>query len=389
MPADIVYIDDEPQDLIAAARVARAGSRFAEYVPPDLEGAEEAAAVANLWVFDFFNDNDERRNPGLRHFESNGLSVFQQFRLLVGDARPPAVVVSNHLEEALGIEVNLERRHIIAEQVGVEWVAPKLLGEGNVIPELLALADGVARLRSISARLTAADPLEYVAELARSALELPKNVEWAPAAVSDVAAWRPPAWIESAPDHRIALLQQKLPVQIDLRSARSMVAWMLRQALPYPSFIVRDRHIAVRLGLSLGCVRAATASRTPLAKSLNRAVYKGTLAGFGGTRWWSAGIDALAWSLPRQKDARIETLEKLVAPVELEELALVDPVVVSDGDLIETDDIAPAAECVRAADDHFPPHAPPAWVRIEDARRDRVLARRVKLQDQAELAIQP
>ena len=197
--------------------------------------------------------------------------------------------------------------------------------------------------------------------------------------------------LDSQADQRrnIALLQQKLPVQIDLRSARSMVAWMLRQALPYPSFIVRDRHIAVRLGLSLGCVRAATASRTPLAKSLNRAVYKGTLAGFGGTRWWSAGIDALAWSLPRQKDARIETLEKLVAPVELEELALVDPVVVSDGDLIETDDIAPAAECVRAADDHFPPHAPPAWVRIEDARRDRVLARRVKLQDQAELAIQP
>lgn len=388
MPADIVYIDDEPEQLIAAARLGRAGYRFAEYVPPDLEGAEEAAAVANLWVFDFFNDNKERDNPGLRGFESNGLSVFQQFRLLIGDARPPAVVVSNHLEEALGTEVNPERRHIVAEQVGVEWVAPKLLGEGSAIPEILALADSVAKLRAVSARLTAADPSEYVAELAWSVLELPKNVTWAPAAVSDVAAWLPPPWIEIASDHRIAVLRQKLPVQADLRSARSIVAWMLRQALPYPSFIVRDRHLAIRLGLSLQCVRAAAAARTTLAKRLKRAVYKGALAEFGGTRWWSAGIDALAWNLPRQKEARVEALEKLVAPVEVEELAFIDPVVVSDGDLVETDEIAPAVECVRAADDHFPPQAPPAWVRIEDARRDKVLARRVKLEDQIELTVQ-
>lgn len=118
-------------------------------------------------------------------------------------------------------------------------------------------------------------------------------------------------------------------------------------------------------------------------------LYKGVLADFDGRRWWSSGIDAVAWDLPRRPEKRTNTLGELTAPTELVELAIVDPVIVSDPDLVETDEVAPAAECVRAADEHFPAHAPPAWVKIADAKRDKALARSVKFEDQRELIDEP
>jgi hypothetical protein len=386
MTADIVYIDDEPDQLLVAARAHKARDRFAEFVPPgDLAGADEAAAAANLWVFDFFNDDSQRQNPAITGVGSNGLSVFQQLRLLIGDARPPAVVVSNHLEAALGRVINPDRRHILAEEVGVEWVTAKVQAGEDVVDEILSLADGAAALREISARLEAAEPAAYVAELARLALKLPQNVEWYRAAVRDVAAWRPPTLSDAKVDQRPAAQRRRLPAQPGLRSVRGLVAWLIRQALPYPSFLVRDRHVALRLGLSLECLRAALAADTLLTKRLKRAIYKGVLSGFAGERWWSAGVDAVAWGLPREEEQRTTALRTLVSPVHLETLELVDPVVVSDADLVETDEFAAALTCVRAADEHFPPHAPAAWVKIEDARQDKDLARKVKLEDQPEL----
>lgn len=385
MASDIVYIDDEPQHLLAAAKARRAGKRFADYIPPDLAGAGPDAAAANLWVFDFYNDDEERRKPSLSGVASNGLSVFQEFRLLVGDARPPAVVVSNHLETALGADINLARRHILAEEVGVEWVAPKTLEGGDLITEILALADAAETLRDISEALKASGSTEYVAELCRLALRLPQNVEWQRAAVREVAGWRPPTWLDAGGDHRVQALKDELAINPDIRSVRAVVAWMLRQALPHPSFLIRDRHVAVRLGVSLASLRAAADTATGVAKALRRSRYKGILSELEGARWWGAAVDATEWSLPRQKEARSEALRQLFAPVPLVELDFADPVVVSDADLVETDEIAPAAECVRASDEHFPSQAAPAWVKIADAKQDKALARKVRQEDQREL----
>lgn len=388
MVSDIVYIDDEPQHLLASAKSHRAGKRFADYIPPDLGGAGPDAAAANLWVFDYYNDDEERKMPSLCGAASNGLSVFQQFRLLVGDARPPAVVVSNHLESALGADINLARRHILAEEFGVEWVAPKTLEKGDVVAEILALADAVGYLRENSATLRAVDPTHYVSEFCRLALRLPQNVDWLRAAVREVAAWRPPIWLEAVGDHRVQALRDELAIDPDIRSVRAVVAWMLRQSLPYPSFLIQDRHVAVRLGVSLDCLRAANAAATGIAKSLRRTRYKGILADFERPRWWGAGVDAIEWGLPRQSEARTEALRQLVAPVTLVELNFADPVVVSDADLVETDEIAPASDCVRASDEHFPLPAAPAWVKIADAKQDKALARKVRQEDQRELVDQ-
>ncbi len=389
MVADIVYIDDDPDQLLALARQAKADNRFIRFVPPVPEEATTAIAQANLWVFDFFNDEEQRCHPRLGAVENNGLSVFQQFRHFVGDARPPAMVVSNHLEAALGSVINFDRRHVVAEDLGVEWIAPKVRKHVNVLAEILSLADSVGKLRGTAAALQTVAPGDYVAELAWRALALPKRSEWGREAIRHVSAWRPPAWLNPKTDERLQTLKEELSIDPDLRSVRAIVAWLLRFGLPYPSFLVSDRHAAVRLGLQLDCFRAAATSDTRLANMLKPVLYKGVLADFDGRRWWSSGIDAVAWDLPRRPEKRTNTLGELTAPTELVELAIVDPVIVSDPDLVETDEVAPAAECVRAADEHFPAHAPPAWVKIADAKRDKALARSVKFEDQRELIDEP
>lgn len=387
---DIVYIDDEPEGVLAEARALRAAPRFADYAPPVPDTAVAVAAASNLWVFDFFNDDSQRQNPDFAGVSSNGLGVFQQFRLLVGDARPPAVLVSNHLDEALGCDVHPARRHILAEQAGVEWVSPKVDGKHQPIKEILSLADGVAALRALSDQLTASDANRYAAELAWSALRLPKSASWTQAAVRSVAEWRPPVWIEAKTTHKPAVGSRRgHQTHPELRSARDVIAWMLRQVLPYPSFLVRAPHVALRLGITTKCLSAALKADTALAKHARRLAYTGVLSDFDGPRWWSAGVDALAWDLQGEGGGRRAALVKLLAPVQLRELKLIDPVVVSDADLVETDEIAPVAECVRATDEYFPPQATPAWVRIVDARGDVALARKVRLEDQSDLLETP
>lgn len=377
---DILYIDDDPTDVLTLSRAIGAERRFAHF-EPDEKAATRVAARANLWVFDFFNDDSQRVNPDLGGVTKNGLSVFQQFRLLIGDARPPAVLVSNHLQDALGVEVLPARRHILAEQVGVEWIAAKV-GDGyDPIREIVSLADGTARLHALGTRLRESDPSAYANDLATLAFKLPKRARWAKSAVRNVAEWRPPVWVVPQTTN-----QPSAPsVRPDVRSTRDVIAWMLRHVLPYPSFLARERHLAVRLRLAPSCLKDVLKAKTELSTLLGQVRYNGVLHDFGDTRWWTAGVDAIDWDLPRDKSGRSAALARLVHPVALVELDVVDPVVVSDADLIETHEVAALADCVRATDEHFPAHAAPAWVKIKSAREDKALARKVRLEDQADL----
>lgn len=384
---DILYIDDESGQLLAAATAKGVDMRFAHYEPTD-NAAARAASRSNVWVFDFYNDDEQRINPDLTGVAKNGLSVFQQLRAMVGDARPPAILVSNHIEEALAGAVVPARRHILAKQVGVEWVAAKQDDSYDTIAEIAALADATAALYSRRKTFQGAHPSKYPAELAAVAFGMPRRALWAQAAVREVGEWRPPTWI--SPHETIDTVPKRagLTVRDDVRSVRDVIAWMIRHILPYPSFLCRDRHVAVRLGIDLLCLRKALAAETRLAAGLRQARYTGILKDFDGERWWTAAIDAFDWGLPREKTDRTKALAKLVDPIPLIELAMEEPVVVSDPDLVETDEIAELTSCVRASDESFPAQASPAWVKIEDARKEDALARKVRLEDQAELSIE-
>ncbi|RYG38921.1 MAG: hypothetical protein EON93_01085 [Burkholderiales bacterium] len=388
MSLDIVYIDDEPQPLLAAARAVRAGTRVAEFAPVDWNVDEVLAIDANLWVLDFFNAPLDEDQDARDHAGSNGMTAFQKLRFLAGDYRPPTALISNDLERALGTSVVWEQRHIVADRLGVEWIAPKLDRDGNsTIGELLAIADATAQARGAIAAIRAVDPVEFPAEFAHRILGLPRTVTWLRLAARDVAAWRPPSLSADHGDQRPAAIRRSVPAKPDHAAARSIVWWLIRQTLFYPSFIVSRRHVALRIGVTVACLDAALEEDTNLSRKLRTMRYKGALAGLTEGRWWSAGIDGLAWSLPRGKAERTTALKALVAPAPLEELNLLDPVVVSNADLIETDEIAAAADCLRASDEHFPFAAPPAWVKLDEAREDRALARLVRIEDQERLEV--
>ncbi len=364
---DILYIDDDPDGLLASAKSKRLGNRFDAHLPDALPQAAKAAGKANLWVFDYFTVEQERDNPSLDGSGRSGLGVFHQLRRATSEARPPSVLVSSHLEEAIGT-FDYQRRHIVAEQLGVEWVSRKLAsGSSDPIDEIVALADAVAAIRSSQRSLGQVGSARFSSVLAHKVLSLPMDAGWSDAAVSEVDGWRPPV---SA-------------------GARELVAWMLRQVLPHPSFLVRAPHLASRLGLTVACLDSALRKKTELSSLLSSASYQGVLAGFSGPRWWSAGVDAIAFDVPRDSVSRTAHLKRLVAPAALQELPSSDWVVVSDADLVEADELAPVTECVRASDEYFPPQAPPSWVRIADAKQNKVLARKVRLEDQAELVVQP
>ncbi|MGN6279024.1 MAG: hypothetical protein ACTHM8_09925, partial [Sphingomonas sp.] len=302
---------------------------------------------------------------------------------------PPTALISNALEAALGTEVDLARRHILAKQLGVEWVAPKTFPDGaSSLPELLAIADAAKTIRKHAPKLRDIAATDYSAEFAHKLLSLRRNAEWVRLAIRDVASWRPPSLSSAGEDHRSVALQNAVHAEPALRSTRMILAWLIRQVLFYQSFLVSRRHVVVRLGITLPCLDAALAQETELARKLRPLAYKGILADFVEARWWSAGVDNFAWKLPRERAARAAALAALVAPVALAELALIDPVVVANSDLVETDEIAAAAECVRASDESFPPNAPPAWVKIDEARVDRTLATKVRLEDQDRIEAQ-
>lgn len=382
---DILYVDDEPNQLMTLAERHGLRNRFFEFpykrAPAN---AKEIATRANLWVFDFYNDSTQIDTPDLAGRSSNGLAVFQQLRLIVNDARPPAVLISHHLERALGVPVIRGRRHILAEQLGIEWIAAKQDATHSVVAELASIADATLNLRKASETLQSASHGEYISQLAAAALKLPVRASWAETAIREIATWRPPIWIDS--DGDVATAEGRSAAKIDsVRPAREVVTWMLRQILPYSSFLIRDVHIAVRLGVTLTSLREALGGDTLLANVVRRLQYKGILRELVTPLWWSAGVDDLAWEISRETGTRASALTRLFSPVPLDLLTALDPVVVSDADLVETDEIDAAVNCVRATDEFFPSQAAPAWVRIAAIKNDAKLARRVLPDDRAAL----
>jgi hypothetical protein len=96
-------------------------------------------------------------------------------------------------------------------------------------------------------------------------------------------------------------------------------------------------------------------------------------------------LELLTWTLSNSPQGFSSGLQATASPLRLELLDLEEPVVVFDSDLVETNQVADAAQCLRALDDHFPPDVPPAWIRREEALNDRGLRDKVIFEDRDEL----
>lgn len=363
---EIVYVDDEPDAFIELLPPGARGL-FDAHRPGEGEAAFAAAGPADLWLFDYFYDDrsDQERPPG-----ENGLSTFQKWRSAFHEDRPITAVVSNDLARALGRDIPASRAHLLAIRAGVEWVGPKTKESAVAVLRLAETA------RALSERVRGwlsgfEKPEERPASIGTEALcfELlaaPREVAWSTSIVRHVDRAKPPR-----------LGAAVAPAGI----ARSALGWLLHAVLPYQSFLLTLAQAAVRLGVTESSLARARAGKSPLAAMLEEARYQGPLAELGHQRWWRGGIDSIVWQLSSGEEAYRDAIARSAAEEVIEFLAFDEPVLVCDADLVETGEVAEARDCVRAQSEDFPSDVPPAWVRIEAAREDRVLAANVIFED--------
>ncbi|MEF3130115.1 hypothetical protein OS035_01385 [Rhizobium sp. 268] len=114
---------------------------------------------------------------------------------------------------------------------------------------------------------------------------------------------------------------------------------------------------------------------------LDACEYRGPLNEFLGRRWWRAAIDDLSWNLSQDEHGYEAALGKLNVGENITWLMQSEPVLLSDADLVETDEIAEASECVRVTDEDFPANVDPAWVLIKLVKEDKHLRAKVVYED--------
>jgi hypothetical protein len=369
----IVFIDDEPDPIRTLVNSCARGrfEFFDPKTPSELTKGLDAAKSADLLVLDFFWGAQDDQAAAL--IDDNGLSILRKWFRVVKDSRPPTALVSNHIEKVLLSATPAGKRHIDAKKLGVEWV-----GEKDDFDSILELANESERIavatksmrrvrRANSERNTRHPALEF---LCVSVLGAPKKARWKATLERQVDSSRPPQFISLG----------------ETACSREIMAWLLHNVLPYPSFLLTDLHAAVRLGIELSSFEklACSERKSRLSVAIKEALYSGPLDRFLGRRWWRAGIDYLVWTLSQSPEGYSKSVARLGGRG-IKMLGLEDPVVLSDADLVETDKVAESSACVRAQDEDFPPNVEPAWVPKTLAANDITLRNKVIFDDQATL----
>lgn len=368
--SDIVYIDDEPEEFLSQADAIRARVKYVKFQKSEnLNEAFEVAKDAALWLFDFYLIDPDHGD----YRDENGLSLFQKWKTAMG-GRPTTVVVSNALERALGEPPGrIERRHVIAQKHGVEWLGSKGADTADRIKQLADASIIIGKSLDLSFSGTGKAGVVDLRNLCFAVLRAPESEGWAESAMRQIDRARPP---------------REVSTPSDTLKAQAVIGWLLAHVLPYPSFLLTDRQAALRLQITPDSFRTLveTVGGTNVRGGEYQGKflasrYDGPLSSFLGPRWWRAGIDDFAWHLSQDSAGFRPALEALVETGALTWLDQSEPVLVSGTDLIETDEIAEASDCVRVTDEDFPAGVDPVWVRIVEARSDRKLAAKVVYED--------
>jgi hypothetical protein len=165
----------------------------------------------------------------------------------------------------------------------------------------------------------------------------------------------------------------------------AVLRWLLHRILPYPCFLLDQRYVAARLGMSCTSLGAAAKAGGELGAALEDARYDGVLATFDGPRWWRSRIERLRWQFatgPRPGGAAELAAHTSAA---LEPASAENGVIVLASDYTPRQDPVPLAHAVRIRLDDWPPYAEDAWAAIEDVAEDKRFAARVLPMDRDRL----
>lgn len=234
------------------------------------------------------------------------------------------------------------REHLLAQAYGVEWIFEK--SENNLGTRLFALAEGVRDLPELMDTNNAS-----VDTLAADMLRLPALATWRDEAREQVMASEPPRRATIQATQGIALLR-----------------WLLQGILPYPTFLLNERHLAARLRVTPISLRRVLQRNSALTRYFATARYTGPLDSFAGARWWRAGVESLIWALTtgNPDPAALRAALKRKAPT-LEASETVQPVVGLSEVLCETDEQISVNAALEVRPEGWPSYADPAWIAVE------------------------
>jgi hypothetical protein len=367
----ILVIDDDPDAADAAKVIIGRAVNTICSSPNDV--TDRDLERANLVLVDFkldrWPERDAQTTPSLK--PQHGIALAATLRSNLGDGRsksPTAFALhSGKLAELSGTLSADNREHAIARILDLEWVFPNEIDPTRLSVEVRSLAQAVMQLPHPWPQFQNAHTA-----LIRL-LWIDKKAIWSRLAIEDVEKAYPPQDIVAETSKGMALIR-----------------WLLHEVMPFPSFLLDERYLAVRLHIVPESLRSIlkTEPRSGLAKTLDKFRYRGLLNQFAGHRWWRAGIDHWLWRETDGNPLSREAIRKLVQKKLPSSVRLADferPVVCLDDQFLPTDNFIELTSAVQIKPDDWPATAEPAWVAIEEAQKEPRVAARVVSLDRAKL----
>lgn len=347
----VVIVDDEPDNVQGLAADLREALAVHVVEPNELD--ESALRDGTIFLVDLFLEQWPGRaelTPGAQVFDGVALaSVIRAHARYAKRSAPIIALNTGHAGDFSGLPMEI-REHAIARANNLEWVFLKNESRSSVPTH-----ERVAELADAQRQL----PTTWSDDAGEA--EIVRLLDADPAELADILDAWPPIREVGKDTAGVAVLR-----------------WLLHRILPYPCFILDERHVAVRLGLTCHSLHDVLISDGKLAEALERARYSGILARFDGPRWWRSRTEAMLWelSLDGLVPAATDDLQAFTdATVERAEPA--NGVVVLSADYTPRPDPVDVADAVRIRLDDWPPYAEDAWASVEDARQDRRLRDRV------------
>ena len=360
MPAHkgvVLIIDDEnglPTKRLLGSFVETIVRHPNDVTASDLK---KAKLVLVDYKLDHWPERERQATPSL--MPKDGVALIAVLKSNLGRLRaaPAAFALNSGMLKALsGGGVWIDREHVIARSIDLEWVFAKGGKDASFPVSVKSLADAVARLPS---KWPAPSKLK---DQILSLLGVPKRARWHQSALEAID--------RSSPPHEIL---------IENSSGIAVLRWLLHTILPFPTFLLSERYLAARLRIEprsfSHILKGGEGKR--IRRILNAFEYKGVLCDFAGTRWWRAGVEHWLWEGTKGKSFDKDAIEAFVTSKfsrKVEFTNLSSPVVSIDEHLRPCDTLVGLNDAIEIKPDGWPSFSDSAWINLSQINEAQFVA---------------
>ena len=360
----VLIVDDQPDkeaDAIAGD-IASAGDVVADAVHPGkLSRAqiEEADLIlVDYKLDDWLKERDAGEGGGpskelISQKPCNGLALAAVIRsqLPPDDGVRGIALLSANLTDLVQDFTRAATEHTAARFSGVEWAFDKKEIEGlpDLAERILSFAAALRTLNEQWAKVEEEDDRE---QTLFHLLEL-GAAPWAEVAGRDVHAAQAPINQYGTASHGLSVLR-----------------WLGQRILPYPTFLLDSRRLAMACGIALGAIDYDDQMKA-LESVFGEARYQGPLANFLGPRWWRAGVRHTVRELSGDTlpGPEVAAAVEAQAGADLGRLEPPGAVLGIDGSLNVVGTVA-RERALRIRPDDWPPFAETGWLSMEQLQKE-------------------